>query len=73
MLELEELGRRPVLLPCDVVVQLQGESAIRLVAAAAEQLNERPLRLVQIAEGGCRITVGLVRRCHGNQADVGQR
>ena len=36
MLELQELDRRPLLLPGDVVVQLQGERRIRLIPAATE-------------------------------------
>ena len=51
MLDLQQLGRSSVLLPRDVVVQLNGHGRIRLVRSATQEFNERPLRLVEVAEG----------------------
>ena len=51
MFDLQQLGRSSVLLPRDIVVQLNGHGRIRLVRCAPQELNERPLRLVEVAEG----------------------
>ena len=50
MFELEEFQRRPVLLPTDVVVHLDGQFEVRPLRRLANDLNERPLRLVQVPE-----------------------
>lgn len=49
--ELQELDGGALLLPCDVVVQLERECRIGFGRAAAEDVDEWPLGLVEVAEG----------------------